>query len=135
LFKKSNRRFDKIFLKILETKNLIKGIKVSDIDIKFTRNEMDNLLVKTQGALNLKQLGLAPEIVLARSGVSIDPEGDIALSKKYIDVAFGNTEEENTSVETDSKENDTLFQAPTKGLTPEKTEVKETKNEANSGTD
>ena len=135
LFKKSNRRFDKIFLKILETKNLVKGIKVSDIDIKFTRNEMDNLLVKTQGALNLKQLGLAPEIVLARSGVSIDPEGDIALSRKYIDVAFGNTEEQQTSVETDSKDNDTLFQAPTKGLTPEKTEVKETKNEANSGTD
>lgn len=135
LFKKSNRRFDKIFLKILETKNLIKGIKVSDIDIKFTRNEMDNLLVKTQGALNLKQLGLAPEIVLARSGVSIDPEGDIALSKDYIDKAFGNTEEVSTSVETDKQ--DTLFQAPAKGLTPEKTEskteVKETKDETNSG--
>ncbi len=138
LFKKSNRRFDKIFLKILETKNLVKGVKVSDIDIKFTRNEMDNLLVKTQGALNLKQLGLAPEIVLARSGVSIDPEGDIALSKDYIDKAFG-TPEEQPTVETESKENDPLFQAPAKGLTPEKTEIKtevrETKNETNSGTD
>ena len=138
LFKKSNRRFDKIFLKILETKNLLKGIKVSDIDIKFTRNEMDNLLVKTQGALNLKQLGLAPEIVLARSGVSIDPEGDIALSKDYIDAAFGSKEVQKVE-QSETKENDTLFQAPTKGLTPEKTEskteIRETKNETNSGTD
>ena len=133
LFKKSNRRFDKIFLKILETKNLVKGVKVSDIDIKFTRNEMDNLLVKTQGALNLKQLGLAPEIVLARSGVSIDPEGDIALSKDYIDKAFGTTEEVNTtSVETEDEQ--PLFKAPSKGENPKKTEekveIRETINES-----
>ena len=50
---------------------------------------MDNLLVKTQGALNLKQLGLSPEIVLARSGVSNDPVGDIANSRKYIDKIWG----------------------------------------------
>ena len=141
LFKKSNRRFDKIFLKILETKNLVKGVKVSDIDIKFTRNEMDNLLVKTQGALNLKQLGLAPEIVLARSGVSIDPEGDIALSKDYIEKAFGNTEEDATAkTETeDGADKQPLFEAPAKGTTPEKTEekieIREKKvNEVNSGT-
>ena len=123
LFKKSNRQFTKIFLKILETKNLLKGIKVSDIDIQFTRNEMDNLLVKTQGALNLKQLGLAPEIVLARSGVSNDPEGDIAKSKDYIEQAFATkTEEQVTEVEDAEKQN--VFDAPTKGKNPPKTEVK-----------
>lgn len=112
LFKKSNRRFDRIFLKILETKNLIKGVKASDIDIKFTRNEMDNLLVKTQGALNLKQLGLAPEIVLARSGVSVDPAGDIAQSKKYIEKAFESAEKEENTENADSEKPNNLFDSP-----------------------
>jgi hypothetical protein len=95
---------------------------------------MDNLLVKTQGALNLKQLGLAPEIVLARSGVSNDPEGDIAKSKNYIEQAFA-TETKGTEV-TDTKEQN-IFDAPTKGKNPEKTEVKtevkEKTNEVDNG--
>ena len=88
LFKQSNRLFDTIFLKILKTKKLISDIDVFDIDTQFTRNEMDNLQSKVQAALGLKQLGLSPEIVLARSGISNDPTGDIARSQKYIDIAF-----------------------------------------------
>lgn len=132
LFKKSNKQFTKIFLKILETKNLLKGVKVSDIDIQFTRNEMDNLLVKTQGALNLKELGLAPEIVLARSGVSNDPEGDIAKSKEYIEQAFA-TDTKGTEVADTKGQNKT--DTPTRGISLDKTEVKtevrETSNEVN----
>ncbi len=88
LFKKSNKYFDKIFLKILQAKGKVEGIKPYDIDIQFTRNEMDNIITKTQGALNLKQLGLSPELVLAKSGVSSDPVGDVAKSKEYIDRAY-----------------------------------------------
>ena len=88
LFKVSNRYFDRIFTKILRMKGIV-DISLSDFDIQFTRNEMDNLLVKTQGALNLKQLGLSPEIALGRSGVSNDPVGDVALSKPYIDKVWG----------------------------------------------
>ena len=87
LFKISNKRFDRVFFKILKLKTGL-DILPSDVDIQFTRNEMDNLLVKTQGALNLKQLGLAPELVLAKSGVSNDPAGDVARSKEYIDAAY-----------------------------------------------
>lgn len=88
IFKKANKQFDKIFLKILKAKDKIGDIKPSDIDIQFTRNEMDNLLIKTQGALNLKMLGLSPELVLSKSGVSNDPVGDVAKSKEYIDRAY-----------------------------------------------
>lgn len=95
LYRESDRRFTKIFLNILDKKQLISDIKAYDVDVQFTRNEMDNLLVKTQGALNLKQLGLAPEIVLAKSGVSNDPVNDIEMSKEYIDRAYGNTEPNN----------------------------------------
>lgn len=87
LFKTANKLFDRIMLKILRSKVGI-DLKESDIDLQFTRNEMDNLLVKTQAALNLKQLGLSPELVLAKSGVSNDPAGDIERSRQYIDAAW-----------------------------------------------
>lgn len=88
LYKKSNRQFNKIFLNILKKKGLIGDLNVYDFDSQFTRNEMDNLQSKVQAALGLKQLGLAPEIVLARSGVSNDPSGDVARSSKYIEIAY-----------------------------------------------
>lgn len=88
LYRASNKRFDKILLKILKRKDVGLTLKESDIDVKFTRSELDNLLVKTQGALNLKQIGLAPELVLAKSGLSSDPVGDVDKSKKYIEAAY-----------------------------------------------
>ena len=99
LFKQSNRQFDTIFLKILSNKGIVKDISVYDIDTQFTRNEMDNLQSKVQAALGLKQLGLSPEIVLSRSGISNDPTGDIERSRKYIDVAFSDTPESEVFVD------------------------------------
>ena len=87
LFKESNRRFDEIFISILNRKKGL-GLKLSDFELQFVRNETANLLVKTQGALNLKQLGLSPEITLAKSGVSNDPVADVANSKPYIEAAW-----------------------------------------------
>lgn len=88
LFKKSNRLLDKVILKILKIK---KGfdLNFSDFELHFDRSETTNLLVKTQGALNLKELGFAPEIAFARSGVSNDPVNDVELSRKYIDMKWG----------------------------------------------
>lgn len=88
LFKQSNRLFDSIFLKILKRKDKAMDLDVYDIDTQFTRNEMENLQSKVQAALGLKQLGLAPEIVLSRSGISNDPTGDVVRSGKYIKTAF-----------------------------------------------
>ena len=88
LFKKSNRLFDKVFIKILNAKTDI-DINLSDFELNFARNEMDNLLVKTQGALNLKQLGFSPELAFAKSGVSSDPVADVENSRRYIDKVWG----------------------------------------------
>ena len=87
LFKEANRRFDEIFISILNRKKGL-GIKLSDFELQFVRNETANLLVKTQGALNLKELGLSPEITLAKSGVSNDPVADVANSRPYIENAW-----------------------------------------------
>lgn len=101
-YRESNRYFDKIFLKVLAQKDLT-NVKLHEISVQFTRNEMDNLLVKTQGALNLKMLGLSPELVLAKSGVSNDPSGDVAKSQKYIDMAYEVVNETNEGTDTGNR--------------------------------
>lgn len=107
LFKESNRLFDEIFIKILKEKNLL-DIDLNDFELQFVRNETANLLVKTQGALNLKELGLSPEITLARSGVSNDPVADVANSKKYIEAAWG-SQKNDLNVEEDIKVDDEVI--------------------------
>ena len=91
-FKRANRYFDRIFTKVVENKTSSWGKKLSvdpaDIELNFSRNSMQNMLVKTQSALNMKQLGLAPEIALERSGLSNDPLTDIEVSAEYIKDAW-----------------------------------------------
>ncbi len=87
LFRESNRYFDEIFIRILN-KTTDLDIKLQDFELQFVRNETANLLTKTQGALNLMQLGLSPEITLAKSGISNDPVADVKNSQKYIDAKW-----------------------------------------------
>jgi hypothetical protein len=89
LYKESNAYFDEIFVEALRRVGF--DIAIGDFEVQIAHNETSNLLVKAQGALNLKELGLAPEIVLSRSGVSNDPVADVAASKPYIDKAWGMT--------------------------------------------
>ncbi len=84
LFREANRRFDRIFLKILKLKGLL-SLSPRELKLCFLRNHMDNLLVKTQAALNMKALGLAPEVWLEKSGLSSDPVFDTARSKAFLD--------------------------------------------------
>lgn len=86
LYRESNRLFDEVFLRVLKRRNLISAdLDISDFDVTFIRNSLNNLLVKTQAALNMKQLGLAPELAFAKSGLSNDPISDVEASRKYID--------------------------------------------------
>ncbi|OUQ22143.1 hypothetical protein B5E80_15195 [Flavonifractor sp. An135] len=92
LFKVANRRFDRIFTKILRMKGVV-DIGLADFELQFTRNETANLLVKTQAALNLKNLGFSPELAFGKSGVSSDPVADVALCREYIDRAWGTAQQ------------------------------------------
>ena len=83
LFKDSNRYFDEIFMTILKKKGLME-ISPDHVKVVFIRNRMENLIAKTQAALNMKALGLAPEIWLERSGLSNDPTADIEKSADTI---------------------------------------------------
>lgn len=83
-FREANKLFDDVFTTILRKKGLL-DISVADFDICFVRNDMNNLLVKTQAAMNMKELGLSPEIALEKSGLSSDPVNDVEMSRKYIE--------------------------------------------------
>lgn len=51
----------------------INNLKVKDIDIKFTRHKLDNLLVKSQAFLNMIKGGMALDCALIISGLCSDP--------------------------------------------------------------
>ena len=91
-FKKSERQFLKLILNICKYKSQIMTLKISDIDIKFTRNKSDNLLVKTEGLMNMKQSQVAPEIAFTICGLFSDPNDVYAKSKKYFGEDFWKSE-------------------------------------------
>ena len=82
-FKKSERKFLKLILGICKYKSKLNSLKISDIDIKFTRNKSDNLLVKTQGLLNMKQTQVPPDIAFTICGLFSDPNDVYAKAKEY----------------------------------------------------
>lgn len=88
LFKKSNRRFDEIFCKILRKKGLL-DIKPTEFELNFVRNETANIQSKAQAFQTLMQAGMHPELAAAKSGVSNDPVADIKMSEPYIKMVWG----------------------------------------------
>lgn len=72
-FKKAEINFLKVALRICEHSRGL-NLRYSDIDIKFTRNRTDNLLVKTQGLLNMMRAGIAPQVAISHCGMFSDPE-------------------------------------------------------------
>ena len=85
-FKKGDRNALKVMLKICRnaTGSKIKNLKVSDIDIKFSRDLSDNLLVKTQALINLMTANIPPEIANAVINLFSDPVAVTKLQEEYI---------------------------------------------------
>ena len=85
-FTQSEREMLKVVLKILkltETSD-VADLKLSDIDIKFSRNRTDSLLVKTQGLMNQLQAGIHPLIAITHCGLYSDPQSVWNDSKAYM---------------------------------------------------
>lgn len=86
-FKKCDRNALKVVLKICKnSKNSeIKNLKISDIDIKFSRDLSDNLLTKTQALLNLTTAQIPPEVRNAIIGLFSDPVSVTKMQMKYLE--------------------------------------------------
>ena len=85
-FKKCDRNALKVLLKICRnaSDSQIKELKVSDIDIKFSRDLSENLLVKTQALINLATAQIPPEIRNAVVGLFSDPISVCRMQEEYI---------------------------------------------------
>lgn len=88
LFKRSNRQFDRIVLKILKDRNLL-DINLSDFELHFVRNEQANIQSKAQAFQTLMAAGFHPVLAAGKSGVSNDPVADVAMSEKYLQMIWG----------------------------------------------
>ena len=99
LFKKANRQFDKIIVKILNDKGVL-NVNLSDFELHFTRNELRAVQSKAQALNTLLASGLHPTLALAKSGISADPVSEYELSKEYMTLRWGNPEEKTAQPET-----------------------------------
>lgn len=84
MFKGSEKRFLKLVLRITRDIGDL-DLRLSEIDIKFTRNKTDNLLVKTQGLQNQLEAGIHPQIAIAHSNLYSDPEQVYLDSREYLE--------------------------------------------------
>ena len=84
-FKLAEREMLEIALDICKIKSDsgIKKLEVSDLDIKFTRNKSDNMLVKTQSLVNLKNAKVPPEVAFAVVGLFSDPNEVVKQARAY----------------------------------------------------
>ena len=112
-FKKYEKQALKLILDICKENNIniktkdgkalsIKDLSPLDIDIKFTRNKSDNLLVKTQGLLNMMSCQIEPQIAFETSGLFSDPNEVYTRSSEYYEGNLWKTvSEEPTTEEVD----------------------------------
>ncbi len=101
-FTESEREMLKVVLRIagLMDSGEVARLKLSDIDVKFSRNRTDSLLVKTQGLMNQLQAGIHPLVAITHCGLYSDPQSVYNDSKPYMGKwlyeAEGEDEDENS---------------------------------------
>lgn len=83
VFKCSEKQFLRLALRIIKDTHGL-DLKLSEIDIKFTRNKTDSLLVKSQGLQNQLEAGIHPQIAIAHCGLYSDPEQVYLDSQEYL---------------------------------------------------
>ena len=95
-FTDSEREMLKVVLKIasLVSSGALTSLKISDIDVKFSRNRTDSLLVKTQGLANQLQAGIHPLVAITNCGLYSDPQSVWNDSKPYMQKWLYETEDE-----------------------------------------
>ena len=100
-FTQSEREMLKVVLKILKLTETseVADLKLSDIDVKFSRNRTDSLLVKTQGLMNQLQAGIHPLVAITNCGLYSDPQSVWNDSKAYLGKWLYDAEEDDVNAE------------------------------------
>lgn len=83
MFAKSERQFLKVLLAICNAKGRL-SLKVSQIDIRFTRRNYENIMQKAQVLdLLLKNTKVHPKLAFEHAGLFADPDLAYTISKEY----------------------------------------------------
>ena len=106
MFKKSERLMLKMMLNICRvTKGM--DLKVSDIEIRFTRRNYENIVQKAQVLdLMLKNPKIHPQLAFSHSGMFVDSELAYTKSEKYYNEQLEEAENEVSKTDTGSGAND-----------------------------
>lgn len=101
VFSDSEREMLGVVLRIigLVEPSEVSTLKLSDIDIKFSRNRTDSLLVKTQGLMNQLQAGIHPLVAITNCGLYSDPQSVWNDSRPYLGKWLYDAEEDEVDVE------------------------------------
>ena len=85
MFKKSERLFLRIVLKILEdTEGVNVALRYRDIEVKFSRRNYEGIVAKSQVLVSMLSCGkIHPELAFVHSGMFLDPESAYLQSKKW----------------------------------------------------
>ena len=100
-FTESEKEMLKVVLKILKLTETseVADLKLSDVDVKFSRNRTDSLLVKTQGLMNQLQAGIHPLVAITHCGLYSDPQSVWNDSKAYMGKWLYDAEEDDADGE------------------------------------
>ena len=102
VFKDSEVEFLKVILRILERSKAVdpelKTLRLSDVDIKFSRNKTDSILVKVQALQGQLDAGIDPLTAIKTCDLYSDPQQVWCDSKKYIEDKRGATVSDETVV-------------------------------------
>ena len=83
-FKRAEKRVLRLILTILDHANIVTDLKLTDVDIKFSRNKTDNIQTKVQSGATLHGMNvLDPVDVLELMDISTNPQELIERGVKY----------------------------------------------------
>lgn len=92
VFKRAEKEYLRIVLKICRDTQIssseIGDLTLHDIDVNFTRNRNENLLVKTQSLQTLQQVGIHPEDAIELVELFSDPSAAYKKSQPYLEQAW-----------------------------------------------
>lgn len=101
IFKRAEKQMLKLVLKICNTSGEL-ALKLSDISLKFTRRNYENIQSKSQVLISmLQQEKIHPLLAFSSSGLFIDPEEAYTLSMKYYEEQQKLAEKPNKTQETE----------------------------------
>lgn len=117
MFKRTDIKVLKYIIQICKKfdRKKIKNITVRDVEIKFTRNKSENLLVKTQGLMNLKSAQVDPQVAMATVELFPDPNEAYLSSKNFYGDNFWGNESAVGSGASETNNNKQLTNQSNKG--------------------